>query len=130
MTAEPLREGTLARAVLAHIEAHPDQWDQTALAKHAPHGTPTCDFAARAVLLAGARIDWSIYSAQIGAMAVVMDSLPFPVLPWTRSIPSVARALLGLEPADADRLFRSANTLTDLRRIAADLWPAAHPIGA
>lgn len=98
---------------LAHIEAHPEEWDQGAWRCE----TGLC-FAGTAAVLSGAK--W-------------LHPLGHQQDHWVRgrgsqqSEPAAWRAqrLLGLDEDQADELFAAHNTLDDLRRIVADLKAAA-----
>jgi hypothetical protein len=98
---------------LAHIEAHPDEWDQLHWARLAPCGTAYC-FAGTALALAGkAEFQW-------GSRAV--DSMEFAEqMADGEDIGTAAQRLLDLDMDDADALFDPNNTLDHLRQIVGQL---------
>lgn len=108
----------LLRQTLAHIEAHPEQWNQEMWANEC--GTAFC-FAGHAVLQAGCHIlasretvEWSTIPSEIATAA-------FPLRGSAPSIRAVAMRLLGLDDGQALTLFCGDNSLDDLERIVDDL---------
>jgi len=100
----------LLKKTLAHIEAHPEEWNQLEWC-----GTSCC-FAGHAALLSGS--------------SRVIDTEGAPVVLWARvrrpdgklaHVWDVAEQELGLDEARAERLFQADNTIEDLRRIVSDL---------
>lgn len=108
----------LLRRVLAHIEAHPEQWDQLSYRALVDCGTAYC-FAGHVVGLTGGR-----WSAPIGAEDADDDDDELPPLEDCVDVGDViqhvsyyAQNQLGITSGQADELFSPGNTLDDLRRI-------------
>lgn len=103
----------LLQRTLAHIEAHPDEWNQDHWAKRTACGTSFC-FAGTAVHLthADARFlfdpweDWATH-VQVGRDYYDIEAF--------------ATDLLGLDEHDAKVLFAPDNDLDRLRHLVADL---------
>jgi hypothetical protein len=117
----------LLQKTLAHIEAHPETWDQELWVNDC--GTTAC-FAGHAVQLAGYElISYTDYlSSEIEFTDYVeMDSLPEDITAQLNNdyprvhVQDVARIVLGLSPGQAANLFRTFNTMPDLRRLVAEL---------
>lgn len=121
----------LLSKTMDHIEAHPEEWDQSmwATRKNPQCGTIAC-FAGTSVLLAdpdakmlfiadGGYLDLedgeSIYVAPSSA-ALCVDGTG-----RTRRIDNYAKQLLGLNSTQAANLFRGTNTMNHLRRYVAEL---------
>jgi hypothetical protein len=122
----------LLRKTLAHIEANPDQWDQSSWINEC--GTAFC-FAGHAVRLHGGRIvesndDEAYVVPPLGEE--IKDTGGW----WVREVggtPAVyiqeyAQELLGLDYQQGQRLFDALNYLHDLRRIVAELCDAAEAV--
>jgi hypothetical protein len=111
----------LLRQTLAFIEAHPEDWNQS----YWRCDTAAC-FAGHAALLAGA--SWA-HRAEDGVnLEDLADHDPEafeavcpPGADCTVRVSTYARQVLGIEPADAARLFEASNELDDLRRIVDEL---------
>lgn len=119
----------LLRRTLAHIEEHPEQWEQEMWATRRLDCGTTCCFAGWAVALSGGKPDFPDEDWDtLEAYRIVPGSVPG--IAETRYA-EVARQLLGLDKAQSDLLFSEANELDDLRRIVAQLTadpePAATP---
>jgi hypothetical protein len=111
----------LLRQTLAHIEAHPEDWNQ---------GSWRCDtaacFAGHAALLAGAT--WA-HRAEDGVdlenLADIDPEAYEAVCPpraeGTVRVSTYAQQVLGIKLGDAARLFEATNELDDLRRIVDEL---------
>lgn len=123
----------LLRKTLAHIEAHPEAWEQSVWAVRGLDGcgTALC-FAGHAVTLSGLELSWvDEYEDGYGndddeywtpARQVANN---VRVDPDSRlhgySIRYAAADLLGLNDEQAYRLFEGNNTLAELRRIVGEL---------
>lgn len=114
---------TLLRQTLAHIEAHPDAWDQATW-----HCETGMCFAGWAITLSGGK--WDDSSDELVHVDSAVASWALQNDSWVRRHPSgealvtaaaYAQYLLGLDPCDADDLFRGSNTLDDLREIVDSL---------
>lgn len=104
----------LLRKVLEHIEAHPQEWEQSEWRCE----TGMC-FAGTCVDILGAK--WA-YPADIN------DTDLAALIEWDgerRTCWDVARSELGLTDDQVGRLFRAENTLDDLRRYVAALESGA-----
>lgn len=94
----------LLQRTLEHIEAHPEEWDQTVWACE----TSAC-FAGHAVWLSGlATVDDEVTVADGSA----------------KHVGAAAEELLGLTPLQSAELFASGNELDDLRLIVKTLVDA------
>lgn len=120
-----LRGGDLARAVLAHIEAHPETWSQGNWAIRTDCGTAFC-FAGWTVALSGGKFVWNASEIE----DVDEEASYVTGVPGTAGAPSIgwaAAKLLGLvyDPLAgcAAHLFAGENTLDDLRDMVAEFWP-------
>lgn len=106
----------LLQRTLAHIEAHPDQWDQTMWATKTECGTAYC--------FAG----WTVAIARPDAVPVFEDdcfsTCEVSVDGARVYIDELAIKLLGLSAGDADELFHASNTIEELREMVADLTAA------
>lgn len=96
-------------AIIGHIEAHPEEWDQRNWASRSDCGTAYC--------LAG------LACVRSGGQAKFYRGLEYAStcsLPDGRTelIVLVAQDLLGLTNDQADILFDASNTIDDLKRIA------------
>lgn len=102
----------LLDAVVAHIEAHPEQHDQTTWFC----GTTAC-IAGRTALMSG----WKPYSFKPGhtSHSVVFKD------DEVRHVEDVARDLLRIDQDTVDDLFNPDNTLGDILRIQRELHEAA-----
>lgn len=111
----------LAYRVLDHIDAHPEQHDQSQwIATTADCGTIAC-FAGWTCLLSGDSPAWSPYEnvedeADTGTVTVVEHGMPHDMTVSTRST-----ELLGIGLHDAGRLFY-ANDREDLGRRVAEIF--------
>ncbi len=97
-------------AIIAHIEAHPEEWDQRHWAIRTDCGTTFC-FAGWACVRAGDQFRWgrSFEGPRLSfAMELVSDE----------TIHYRAEKVLGLSDDQAYELFAANNTLDDLKRIA------------
>jgi hypothetical protein len=101
----------LADRVLAHIETHPKEWDQTWYAERHPCGTAYC-FAGHTVRLAHPTAEF-LFGDSLAA-AVRVDGVE-------HYIGELAAKLLDLSHLDELALFDGSNTLEDLRAMVADL---------
>ena len=110
-------------AILEYIEEHESEWDQSAWAfRHPTCGTTLC-FAGFAVTRAGYTLMWgSLPHASFCADL----SAEQPEDEW---IEVVARRVLRLNESEAERLFRGANTLDDLR-VAIRVIEASYGVGS
>lgn len=92
----------LFNRVLAHIKAHPEEWDQE---KYTPHicGSACC-FAGHAVLLSGGTIPTDYERANYTK--------------YPESVPRQAQALLDLTDEQTDWLFDCERTLEDFEAVA------------
>jgi hypothetical protein len=100
------------RGTLAHIEAHPDEWNQGRWGTRTTCGTTFC-FAGWACVLAGQDdFEWS----SDGDTFCLSDGEPMR---------SAARDILGLDINQACELFSSDRTLDSLKRIVARLCAEA-----
>jgi hypothetical protein len=108
----------LLKRTLAHIEAHPGEWDQ----KYYRCGTGTC-FAGHAALLAGGQ--WAFESDHDEHMVADDADDPMYVFDGEIHVSNRAERVLGLASPQADELFESYNSLDDLRRIIARLCESA-----
>lgn len=116
----------LLRRTLAHIETHPELWDQTRWRTETENcGTAYC-FAGWAATLDGGQ--W--YSDDPGSacgddlLAVDEDGEYVMALKdgtLVTDIQARAERILGLTESQAEMLFYSLNTLDDLRGIVAEL---------
>lgn len=100
------------RAVLEHITAHPEEWNQETWAQRTPCGTAFC-LAGHTVVMAGLKVDWD--DAEDGVSSTVKNG---------SFIDEVATELLGLDSGASmfgHQLFAPYNTLADLWRIAGEL---------
>lgn len=123
-TAPRCANPNLMRRTLAHIEAHPEGWNQREWAT--PRGEHGCGtaycFAGHAVALAGGRIDVSTYSVDIASLPEDARGRLMPPPDWTTTyIRDAAVAVLGIDDVDASALFAARNTLDDLRYYVAEL---------
>lgn len=103
----------LLRRTLAHIEQHPEEWDQGTWRC----GTAAC-FAGHAAILAGGR--WSTDSLLPYATANVVSPDGS-----VRFVAEFAEEQLGLTDGQWGQLFHFENTLDDLRRIVGELCDGA-----
>jgi hypothetical protein len=116
----------LAYQVLDHIEAHPEQWDQTNWARQVPEcGTAGC-FAGWTVMLSGMT---PLFRESYGGRAMdVIDDRGYQV-----SVSEAATRLLGaryvyidtdIYPDDDEEedLFDESNDLDDLRRLVFEIF--------
>lgn len=116
----------LLTRTLAHIEAHPEQWDQTMWATRGSCGTSYC-FAGWAVALSGGKPNFADdFAADVregvdDSYHVLAGSIPGITETYYGA---VARQLLGLEPYQSNELFDDCNSLDDLRRIVGKLTGA------
>lgn len=105
----------LAYAVLDHIDAHPEEWNQAVWFRRPQVGcgTTAC-FAGWTSLLSGDEPDWA-HAYQRQTDGVISDG---------RSLYIVGRAmgLLGIDDHQADALFYGANTREDLGRLVAQIF--------
>jgi hypothetical protein len=120
----------LLRRTLAHIEQHPDEWNQGTWATRSGCRTAYC-FAGWAVVLSGyeARFhddvdisrdhDYADYVQTPDARLCELSGVPYDDN-WV-TINDAARGLLGLSESQADRLFTGVNGLAELRKIVAGL---------
>lgn len=134
----------LLNRTLAHIEEHPEQWNQEYWAVRGVDGCGTAYcFAGHAAVLSGVPLwwhdDWEDgYSSEDDdcddwrPVRQVADNIS--VAPQSEfyncSIKYAATHLLGLSSAAAARLFHGDNTLDDLRRIVAELTADAPEVSA
>lgn len=113
----------LLQRTLAHIEAHPEQWNQGAWAKKTDCGTAYC-FAGTAVHLA--------HPDATPAFNTLWDRTAFMNVPTVITaagrtlmsqvdIQQEATEVLDLYRHEAGVLFSAHNTLEDLRQMVADL---------
>jgi len=111
----------LMRDVLAHIERNPETWNQGSWAVRTDCGTSYC-YAGHAVAMVGGRINIEESTAEVATLPEdVRDR-------FTRehvAISAAARAVLGLEPTTAERLFAGGNTLSDLQRLVGEICKGA-----
>lgn len=96
-------------AIIAYIEAHPQEWDQSVWARK-DCGTAYC-VAGHAVIRAGATIVWGT-----GTQASFCD-----LNGRQGPIDVIAQELLGLSDFDAEALFAAENEIADLRMILGDI---------
>lgn len=103
----------LLQRTLAHIEAHPEEWDQEKWAQRTDCGTAYC-FAGTAVHLA---------DPQLTPYFEGFDVTGFMQQPngTKLHIPGLARKLLGLAEDEGHVLFDQENELGDLRRMVGNL---------
>lgn len=108
---------------MAHIEAHPKQWNQGSwIREDSDCGTAYC-FAGWAAVLSGAKFAKDVASNDFRSCVIPPDDAE-PV-----DVADYAADLLGVEPYEADRaeednyvhLFHAANDLDDLRQIVNEL---------
>jgi hypothetical protein len=108
----------LLHKVLDHIEAHPEEWDQTEWAREVMGDDGSC---------------WTAYCFAGTAVAMMEDWTPTLLLrrrgvlrsaPGTcylnrrvTTVPDAASELLGLNYDEGNRLFESSNTLDDIRAL-------------
>ncbi|WP_084963292.1 hypothetical protein [Thermoactinospora rubra] len=119
----------LLRATLAHIEAHPETWNQ----KVYRCKSGMC-FAGWAAELAGGRwitqdptAPFSLY------LAADRDDDPdyvreFPLVGRVIDVDDRARQVLGLDDDQADELFSADNGIDDIRRIVGELINTVHHV--
>lgn len=111
----PTPNTELARRVLEHIEAHPEQWNQSRWALRSDCGTSYC-FAGHAVHLTHPDalymfgLDLHDGDDRDAAVKVLIPGVAGP-----QYVRTIARELLGLSDYNATLLFYSDNTLDDLR---------------
>jgi PAS domain-containing protein len=105
---------TQARDALAHIEAHPDQWDQDTWIC----GTTAC-LAGWIVLRNG----WTPLDSQEDPDWMDVQDVSLVVDPdgGIDQCPAAASRILGILPEEGDCLWESTNTLTDLHRLVGRL---------
>jgi hypothetical protein len=108
----------LLRRTLAHIEAHPFQWDQDSWAIRTECGTSYC-FAGTALMLSEIEPDWR--EADRDEATGDLYTRWANVGGKTRLISDVAQEALELSDSDAARLFDPYNDLEALRHIVAQL---------
>jgi hypothetical protein len=110
----------LLKQTLAHIEAHPEEWDQTEFRC----GSGMC-FAGWAAQLAGGRWYADNPDEALGDALIAEPDDPwaFEARAGVRVVYAQLRAerVLGLDRKQANRLFAGSNRLPDLRRIVAGL---------
>ena len=107
-------------AILAHIEAHPEQWDQSWYFTEAAE--PSADWCGTACCIAGfaaARAGWTPVGTLFLSTQVVKDGV-------TRDVVEVAAEILGLFRVDAHMLFSGNNTLEDLKNFRNELAVQGH----
>jgi len=116
----------LLQRTLAHIEAHPEQWDQNHWGIETDCGTAYC-FAGAAVVLSDLPLDWDLDEDEFGDPEITANMIGegAPEGFRFRSIRWVAKELLGLNEGQSDKLFHAHNTLDDLRHIVAELIDGA-----
>jgi hypothetical protein len=110
----------LLDAVVAHIEAHPEQHDQSEWIC----GTAAC-VAGHAALLGGWKPVFNPPCGTEGCDCHLTTSL-VEKDGQRRGVDLVAVNLLGLAAGTAYELFRGDNTLADIRRIQGELHAAYH----
>lgn len=98
-------------AIIGHIEAHPEEWNQHVWARHVHCGTAYC-LAGHAVVRAGAEIRWD-ERRTLAELCVLHGR--------TYTIGSAAREILGLTSRQADHLFNGVNSIQDLKRITKNI---------
>jgi hypothetical protein len=115
----------LLRATLAHIEAHPETWNQQMWSNEC--GTAFC-FAGHAVVLSGCTVNPEREQVLLDTVpAEFHDTFREITGGWNPPIALAAAVLLGLYDTDAIgrsqtiRLFNGDNTLEDLRSMVAEL---------
>lgn len=111
----------LLRRTLAHIEANPDEWDQT----HWRCETAMC-FAGWACDLAGGQWYEDDPTGMYRDELIAEDGDTGPYMHSRNGVRTIhvddrARRVLGIDEPQADRLFDAVNNLHDLRRIVGAL---------
>lgn len=116
-----MKDFPLLHKVLDHIEAHPEEWDQTAWAIEVMKEDGSCR---TAYCFAGTTVammeDWTpIWRHRfVGADDIPRSSTGGCYLNGrSTSVRGVASDLLGLAIAEAALLFESSNTLDDIRAL-------------
>ena len=112
----PTPNVTLARRILEHIEAHPEEWQQNFWAKQllgseASCGTAFC-YAGHAVHMAHPDAEFQFYEHDLLSEQASDVQIPGVGL---RNIKFTAQELLGLSDYSADVMFAASNTLEHLR---------------
>lgn len=112
----------LLRKTMEHIEAHPEEWEQGRWRRRVQRptfcGTAYC-FAGTAAKLNGA--EWRNPPPPEGADDYGCQNHMIVTPDGVRPVDVYARKILGLDSAQAFRLFEEFNTLDDLRRIVGEL---------
>jgi hypothetical protein len=91
----------LLRKTIEHIEAHPEEWDQTTWAVRTPCGTTMC-FAGTALFVAGYTFNWS-HRIEESSAATIRRSKTSGGKTWP--IPWVAQEELGLNDCQVRNIF-------------------------
>lgn len=111
----------LLKRTLAHIEAHPDRWDQmdwrNTDADSERCGTACC-FAGWAAILNGST--WDVPDDQV-RQQLDLDEDRLMEVDGGVMVSDAARDALGLTGKQADQLFDCGNRLRDLRSIVGEL---------
>ena len=107
---DPTPNLPLLRKVLAHIDAHPEEWDQEFCGYRSLCRTYAC-VAGHALILSGEPLDWSRGSLR-GLRTVL------PVRTFLPRVLDDAEQLLGLTPLESRDLFRGVNDRADVQRVA------------
>lgn len=109
-------------AALAHIEAHPKEWDQRFWIRRTECGTACC-LAGTVALLAGwtpsgwnGGLDYLTDTEITSRVRRVKDGIE-----QERRVEDVAAELLGVDGDGRDSLFHFGNNLADLKRIRDEL---------
>jgi hypothetical protein len=110
----PTPNVALLKQTLAHIEAHPDEWQQTTYRC----GTGMC-FAGHAATLAGGA--WMSSNPLDDYMVAEDADDPIQVLDKEIHVKHRAERVLGLAWHQADRLFAPGNDLDLLRLLVAEI---------
>lgn len=113
----PIPNLDLLDAVVAHIEAHPEQHNQGEWIC----GTAAC-VAGRTVLMSG----WKPVYFNLPAL----DTVSVEKDGQERGVRGLAQELLGLDRDTANELFWATNTVDDIRRIRDELHAAHRPAQA
>jgi hypothetical protein len=112
----------LLNQTLAHIEAHPEEWNQASFRC----GTAAC-FAGHAVILEGGVWEDDVSDDLLARADDPREDVWFGTDgdPDVVDVRSRARRILGLANHEADELFEGLNSLERLRRIVAELTGGA-----
>jgi len=120
----------LLKKTLAHIEAHPEQWNQRDWrdVDHDLRCGTACCFAGWAALLNGST--WDVPDSEIENYDWDHDPNGDKLadVDGGRAVSRVATRALGLTWTQADQLFAGGNDIEDLRAIVAELCEQAEDV--